>query len=429
MGNSDLEKDKNRYRFEWKSWAFVALIGILAIAVVASSSSGRGTVISVFGFSNKLCSCGSQNKLTGLVEGCCCDYETVDTLNNEVLHPSLKEVVKTPFFRVCECPAHEFPKSFKRPNIQLSSDDPICQEGKPQATVDHTLDSKAFTGWMEIDNPWTYDDETDNSEMTYVNLQLNPERYTGYIGPSSRRIWDSIYKEHCLKHGPGDSSPERWVFYKLISGLHSSITVHIVAEYLLDAEKDLWGPNPILLYERVLKYPERVRNLYFTFLFVLRAVTKVADYLSEEEYSTGHPLEDKHTQSLIIQLVNNRQLQVACPIPFGEAKLWRGQNEHDLKRKIHLQFRNISALMDCVGCEKCRLWGKLQILGVGTALKILFSIDSSNSVGQPLQLHRNEVIALINLLNRLSESVQIVQEFLPIVENVVKKGESFSAHC
>lgn len=34
-----------------------------------------------------------------------------------------------------------------------------------------------------------------------------------------------------------------------------------------------------------------------------------------------------------------------------------------------------SALMDCVGCEKCRLWGKLQVLGLGTALKILFSAD------------------------------------------------------
>lgn len=35
--------------------------------------------------------------------------------------------------------------------------------------------------------------------------------------------------------------------------------------------------------------------------------------------------------------------------------------------------------MDCVGCEKCRLWGKLQVLGLGTALKILFSVgDQSN---------------------------------------------------
>lgn len=33
--------------------------------------------------------------------------------------------------------------------------------------------------------------------MTYVDLQLNPERYTGYTGPSARRIWDAIYLENC----------------------------------------------------------------------------------------------------------------------------------------------------------------------------------------------------------------------------------------
>jgi hypothetical protein len=37
-----------------------------------------------------------------------------------------------------------------------------------------------------------------------------------------------------------------------------------------------WGQNPELMYDRVLRYPDRVRNLYFTFLFVLRAVTKVS---------------------------------------------------------------------------------------------------------------------------------------------------------
>ena len=39
--------------------------------------------------------------------------------------------------------------------------------------------------------------------------------------------------------------------------------------------------------------------------------------------------------------------------------------------------------MDCVGCEKCRLWGKLQVLGLGTALKILFSVEGDNHL-QPV---------------------------------------------
>lgn len=34
--------------------------------------------------------------------------------------------------------------------------------------------------------------------------------------------------------------------------------------------------------------------------------------------------------------------------------------------------------MDCVGCQKCRLWGKIQITGLGTALKVLFAYDENN---------------------------------------------------
>lgn len=39
-----------------------------------------------------------------------------------------------------------------------------------------------------------------------------------------------------------------------------------------------------------------------------------------------------------------------------------------------------SALMDCVGCEKCRLWGKLQVLGLGTSLQILLSVDDQGKL-------------------------------------------------
>jgi ERO1-like protein alpha len=67
--------------------------------------------------------------------------------------------------------------------------------------------------------------------------------------------------------------------------------------------------------------------------------------------------------------------------------------------------------MDCVGCEKCKLWGKLQTLGIATALKVLFSEQEAPGGGDAavaaLKLERNEVIALVNLLERLSKSIQI----------------------
>ncbi|OMO65769.1 Endoplasmic reticulum oxidoreductin 1 [Corchorus olitorius] len=439
MVESEVKKSEKSEKMRWK-WVIGAFIAIIIAIALASRSSPK---ISLFGQTDKSCSCSQdKHKYSGIVADCCCDYETVDHINKEVLHPLLQELVKTPFFRyfkvklwcdcpfwpddgmcrlrdcsVCECPESEFPESFKKPYHRgLPSDDLKCQEGKPEAAVDRTLDSKAFRGWTETDNPWTNDDETDNSEMTYVNLQLNPERYTGYTGPSARRIWDAVYSENCPKYPSEELCQEEKLLYKLISGLHSSISIHIASDYLLDEATNLWGHNLKLMYDRVLKYPNRVENLYFTFLFVLRAVTKATDYLEQAEYDTGNPTEDLKTQSLMRQLLYNPKLQAACPLPFDEAKLWKGQRGPELKQQIQAQFKNISALMDCVGCEKCRLWGKLQVLGLGTALKILFSVNGQEHLGQELQ--RNEVIALINLLNRLSESVKFVHEMGPAAERI-----------
>lgn len=75
---------------------------------------------------------------------------------------------------------------------------------------------------------------------------------------------------------------------------------------------------------------------------------KAADYLEQAEYNTGNNTEDLKTQSLIKQLVSNPKLQVACPLPFDEAKLWQGQSGPELKYQIQKQFRNIRFLTDSV---------------------------------------------------------------------------------
>ncbi|KAF8030971.1 hypothetical protein BT93_D0226 [Corymbia citriodora subsp. variegata] len=447
------EATKGR-RNRWSNGAIGALVVVLLAVGISWAATPKINLFSRV--DDKPCPCARDaHKYEGMVEDCCCEYETVDHLNEEVLHPLLQDLVKTPFFRyfkvklwcdcpfwpddgmcrlrdcsVCECPESEFPESFKHPsNPSLTSDNLMCQEGKPEAAVDRTLDRNAFRGWSETDNPWTNDDETDNAEMTYVNLQLNPERYTGYSGPSARRIWDAVYAENCPKYPSEELCQEERILYKLISGLHSSISVHIAADFLLDETQNKWGQNLTLLHDRVLRYPDRVRNLYFTFLFVLRAVTKAADYLEQASYDTGNPTEDLKTHSLMRQLLYDPKLQAACPIPFDEAKLWKGQNGPELKQKIQNQFRNISAIMDCVGCEKCRLWGKLQVLGLGTALKILFSVDGQENLHQTLQLQRNEVIALMNLLNRLSESVKLVHETGLSAEKIGLTSEHKVAGC
>lgn len=36
------------------------------------------------------------------------------------------------------------------------------------------------------------------TEGDYIDLSLNPERFTGYAGPSAARVWRSIYEENCF---------------------------------------------------------------------------------------------------------------------------------------------------------------------------------------------------------------------------------------
>jgi hypothetical protein len=94
-----------------------------------------------------------------------------------------------------------------------------------------------------------------------------------------------------------------------------------------------------------------------------------------------------------------------------------------VKEQFREHFRNISRIMDCVSCEKCRVWGKLQILGLGTAIKILLTpeeeltegiemaasmsgdTDQSGDAPTPV-LTRQEVIALVNTLHQLAKSVE-----------------------
>lgn len=48
------------------------------------------------------------------------------------------------------------------------------------------------------------------------------------------------------------------------------------------------------------------------------------------------------------------------PHHFDESKLFQGEASQ-LKEEFRLKFLNISRIMDCVGCDKCKLWGKVQV--------------------------------------------------------------------
>lgn len=128
-------------------------------------------------------------------------------------------------------------------------------------------------------------------------------------------------------------------------------------------------------------------------------------------------------QALMKQILSSEALQETCNTPFDVGRMWKGHDGEQLRSQLQLHFQNITTIMDCVGCEKCKLWGKLQFLGVATSLKILFA--SNNCFERNLQprellaalkLERNEVIALMNLLSKLSQSINAYRDMSSILQ-------------
>ena len=232
--------------------------------------------------------------------------------------------------------------------------------------------------------------------------------------------------------------------------------------------------------------------MYFTFLFVLRAVSKAAPHLSAYSYDTGDVVKDADLAALVHQLVQTAQtpafesaqqvllgarealaanalaeetLQKSigenaqpfediqeCRTGFDEAQLFQAPSSRDgipyarsvhegtlLQETFRSRFRNITRIMDCVTCDKCRVWGKLQILGLGTSIKLLLTSEDDFAQASAAQLEydtlrrrglpharrapqlltRQEIIALINTLHQLSVSVLFAAKASEVELNAV----------
>lgn len=92
----------SRYYYNWKGFrSELVFTNVLALTEVMWCSGSVGLIlwlIVLLCFGVIHCQ-QDGGKYHGLVEDCCCDYETVDRINKEALHPMLQQIVKHPFFR------------------------------------------------------------------------------------------------------------------------------------------------------------------------------------------------------------------------------------------------------------------------------------------------------------------------------------------
>ena len=331
------------------------------------------------------------------------------------------------------------------------------------------------------------EDESASAKGDYVSLVDNPERFTGFSGPSAHQVWEAIYRENCFsmaspqtpssstgksgaslpnnplmgkqaqaahdfrsvmrEHGRqqakathGLDSPaavddgfdiyeteeclEKRVFYRVISGMHASISTHLCHAYL-NQSTGTWGPNLTCYEQRLHSHPERISNLYFNYALVLRAIGKLRHHLQSYTFCTGDPVLDAQTKTKIAYLAQH--IPNGAKKVFDESVMFPASDAGavELKDDFKNRFRNVSRIMDCVGCDKCRLWGKLQTSGLGTALKVLFEFEEGRADERDTNppLRRTELVALVNTLDKISASLSAIAEFEAMIERRDKIGE------
>ncbi|KAJ2893791.1 Endoplasmic reticulum oxidoreductin-1 [Zalerion maritima] len=324
------------------------------------------------------------------------------------------------------------------------------------------------------------EDESATSKGDYVSLITNPERFTGYSGDGATGVWDAIYRENCFQKSlplspvgdDGSSTPaggfsfadnpaaaafdlksvldaagrqqvlqlqrqnnpntpfvaqtgfevddeclEKRVFYKVMSGMHASISTHLCWDFLNQTTGE-WTPN-LRCYEfRLHKHPDRISNLYFNYALLTRAIAKLKPQLQDQEdggeyvFCTGDMAQDADTRAKVLAVTEAAE---SVPQIFDESLMFANGEGPSLKEDFRHRFRNVSRLMDCVGCDKCRLWGKLQTAGYGAALKVLFESEEDETARAP-HLKRTELVALFNTYSRLASSLSAIGKFRAMIE-------------
>lgn len=309
--------------------------------------------------------------------------------------------------KVCKCDENSVPSAF-RTSIDMSDVRMPNSFLTQSAPYPENLDS--WGTWLNVEN------DTDSEE--YIDLVQNPEGNTGFSGPQASSVWKAIFDENCLSLETRESCRALSYPRILFSGLHTSILLHVATNYYRDINrtsvhlsKGLYNnpnisyhPNCNFFLNRVSANQERLENVYVLLTFIYRAIslTKDAFLGNMSLYNSGDNKQETDDDAKL-----KKYLTSLYNLPLFKTQLFDEDNFLDgVSKKDHatmqLTMQNITTLMDCVACEKCRVWSKLESKGLSTAMEIVLKKGI-------VDLDRAEKVALINLARQISFSIRSIE--------------------
>ena len=306
--------------------------------------------------------------------------------------------------QICECSNNEVPRVWKQPsgideNIVTTIDDP-------------------FNKWVEKFNvdtkQWLLKEDIDPKDGTYINLLKNPEGYTGYRGA---HIWNAIFKENCYSESYSSLCVEDKIFSNIFMGWLVNTNFQIGCNFRNRNTNNKYI-NISYVTNKFLYHKDKIDYLFFLYSLMLKAVNKAIPYLIEYDYSSGNKTEDQMTLKIIKEIFRYELQNIDLIEDSFKDTIEYFENNFISSNKIPtliIRFRNISSIIDCVTCSKCRMHAKLEVFGIATMLKIMFA-SSTEELRKAMS--RNELVSFINLFAKLSKSVNNVHE----IDLMIKKA-------
>lgn len=251
----------------------------------------------------------------------------------------------------------------------------------------------------------------------YYDTQEFPEGYTGYNGAE---VWNFIHNRICFAGYNFNDDHWKADYNKAVSGLHSMISAQIVRGIRDKVQNgEGFGPDEIWTdpraeFERRLgqrgETPLAIENLYFFYMLLLTAAKTARDRLLSD-CNAGRI--DKEAADVLRSFFNSPLLDEPS-IQVASRKL----HDHAVKDsdsilalwEARMRTRELTRIMNCTQCNKCRLHGKIATMGLSTAMHILVGREGQGEDPNSKRIHRVELATLMATLYKCSRAVQFCQE-------------------
>lgn len=233
----------------------------------------------------------------------------------------------------------------------------------------------------------------------YFDLASCPEEYTGYDGSD---VWRFIHNRICFNGYEYDEDHWKSDFNRAVSGLHTLVSTQVVQgiETKIANGDVLSNINPKTMYiERISpqgRHPLALENMHFSYMLVLAASSAIrARLVQEAETGTVDAASALGIQTLLSNPLTNPSALLTSVLSqsfqVSDDELWQ----------TRLRCRDLLRVTNCIQCNKCRLHGKVSVLGLVTALRVLCGSHDTRAA-----LRRVDMAALLATMQKFALAVE-----------------------